>query len=794
MVVLLVGITMLTSGASAGVIFFYGNNLPSLKDFKHRFQFENTLIRDWQGRVLYDMANISKNQGRRVVEPLMQPGNTSQHYKSQNEDWLVGNSIGDHGIPVVLQDATIATEDASFYNNPGFDPLSIARAGYENWTQGHIVSGASTITQQLVKEYMLTPNPSLSRKIEEIILSAELTQKYPKSKILWYYLNSVPYGNLTNGAEAASKQYFGKDVWQLDLAQSAFLAGLPEAPSTYDPVNNLSAALNRMHYVLSLMCEHGYLARDSDGTCATAIHGATQETKNKAKFPKFSPPVTTRLYPHFVQYAISQLQQLSQEVPALHGRVYGGLDVRTTLDERLQNAAQNIVTNQVNGLAGLNVTNGALVSLDLRPQYYGFVRSMVGSADYNNVAISGKYNMANTPRQPGSSFKPFNYVYAFQNGLGPGTSVLDAPVAIPDTGNPADGGWYVPTNYDHAFHGAVTLRVALANSLNVPAVKVEQYGASQGTAGVMNIANQAVKMGIKSLLTDNPHCCGWSLTLGGLEHGVRLVEETSAFGAFATEGTTVPPIAIAEVRDRSSGKLLYSAPRDVPDQFKGHQVSKGFAPYAYLINNILSDNSSRCVPVVCEFGLNSPLNLGRTAAAKTGTTNSFTDNWTVGYTPDIVTGVWVGNTNNNPMAPGTSGITGAAPIWHDYMLTAFRILHLPPKEFVQPPGVLGGTECLLNTTYTAYSSMGYDLVAGRVPDCAVGTNSINIPNAATNYQSPAAPYQPAAPPVRQPIAAPTRSVAPAVPQQRLPAVQPTTRSPAAQPPANTLPPGTRPTH
>ena len=778
---------MLTSGASAGALFFYGENLPTLKDFKARFQFQNTLLTDSQGRLLYDMADLSKKRGRRVVEPLIWPGHATQYYHANKEDWLVGDS--GNGIPEVLQDATIATEDATFYTNPGFDPMSIVRAEYDNVTTGHIVSGASTITQQLVREYMLDPSPTLGRKVEEVILAAELTQKYPKSRILWYYMNSVPFGNLAYGAEAAAKQYFNTDVWNLDLAQSALLAGLPEAPSIYDPVNNLPAALSRMHYVLKLMCEHGFLNRGPDHQCSAAVNEAMSEPK--AHHWKFTPPVTIKYYPHFVEYAIKQLQHLSDTVPDLHGRLYNGLEVQTTLDDTLQNDAQQVVKDQVAAVSGFNVSDGALVSMDLQKSCYGCIRAMVGSADYNNKAISGEINMADTPRQPGSSFKPFNYIYAFQHGLGPGTTVLDAPIAIPDVGNPEDGGWYSPINYDHIFHGVVTLRVALANSINVPAVKVEQYGASTSSEQVMAIANQAVKLGIRNLMVDNPHCCGWALTLGGLEHGVRLVEETAAYGAFAEGGNTVPPVAIRKIWDRTTHKLLWDSqrPGDRPSWMQSVQAldPQGGPAYAYLMNNVLSDNASRCSPGVCEFGLDSPLNLGRTVAAKTGTTNSFTDNWTVGYTPDIVTGVWVGNADNSPMI-GSTGITGAAPIWHQFMLDAFRILKLPPKDFTEPPDVQAGSECRENTAYTTLGSTSYDIYVGVIPLCSFGDFNSSLPSQSSSDQGTAN-NQPTALPTAPP---PTVAPAPTQPPPAATSAPSATQVTPPNPPAQNGPTGNTP--
>lgn len=788
--VLFVGFMMLTSGASAGTLLFYGENLPSLQNFKARFEFQNTAILDRFGNKLYDLADLSKSKGRRVVEPLVANGETTAYYQTHGESWLVGPNDPAHGgIPIALQNATIATEDATFYNNFGFDPLSIARAEYDNLTTGHVVSGASTITQQLIKKYLLTPDPSISRKIEEVVLAAELTQKYPKSKILWYYLNSVPYGNLSIGAEAAAQTYFNKDVWNLTPAQCAFLAGLPEAPSTYDPMGNLPAALERMRYVLHLMYIHGYLLDKSGHPDASLINTYMAETKH---WPKFVPPKTTHKDPHFVQYVVDQLTALENTVPALKGKLYDGLNVYTTLDPRLQYQAQNTVQTQINQLGSYNVSDGALVSMDLQPGCFGCIRAMVGSANYN--APGGQFNMADTPRQPGSSFKPFNYIYAFENGLGPATTVVDGPISIPDVGNAADNGVYTPTDYDHLWHGVVTLRTALANSLNVPAVKVEQYDASVGGSVYNTVRATAIKLGITSFDADNGQCCGWALTLGGMPHGVRLVEETSAYGAFATNGRRVRPIAIRKIVDRSTGKVIYDASGLMSSERKAPPVVP--PADAYIMNNVLSDNASRCTPIVCEFGTNSPLYLGRPAAAKTGTTNAFTDNWTVGYTPQLVTGVWVGNANDNPMV-GTTGVTGAAPIWNAFMLKAFDILKLPPVDFPQPPGVYYGSNCRQPTGYGGVyvSSFSYDLYAPVTPICSIGTESAQLPNPPDTstqpqvYSSPApvgtsvAPAAPVAP-----TAAPT-----SIPATQAPVVIPPTQAPVAPPPAPTQPPPAAPT-
>ncbi len=747
---------MLTSGASAGTLFFYGQNLPSLKSFQGRMQFQNTVIVDRFGRKLFDLADLSnKNRGRRVIEKLQWPGNTDAGFAAHGQDWLTDSARHHHGIPLVFQNATIATEDASFYSNPGFDPFSIARAAYDNWVKNEVVSGASTITQQLVRRYMHLTGATLSRKTEEVVLAAELTQKYPKSKILWYYLNSISYGNLSIGAEAASETYFHKHAYNLDLAKSALLAGLPEAPSIYNPVTDKPSALRRMHYVLYLMCLHGYLHTSQ---CSNPDPPIIRQQMAEAQKWVFKPPAVHTRYPHFVQYVIDQLQNLSQTVPSLKNKIYNGLRVETTLDPRLQNAAQGIVSGQINQLGAYNVTDGALVSIDVQKDCLGCIRAMVGSADYN--ARYGQINMAISPRQPGSSFKPFNYIYGFQHQLSPATTVIDGPIAIPDQGNPDDGGWYEPLDYDKLWHGAVTLRTALDNSLNIPAIKVEQYNAQvPGNAeGLLAIRDQAVKMGLTSFKQDNPHCCGWALTLGGVERGVRLVEQTAAYGVFANNGSTVPPTSIRRVYDRTTGALLY-------DSQKPAQSKYVFDPaYAYEMNNVLSDNNARC-QAICEFGLDSPLYLGRPAAAKTGTTTGFTDNWTMGYTPDIVTGVWVGNADNSPMV-GTTGVTGAAPIWHDFMLKALDILRLPPKDFGPPPAsVYSGTQCLLPGDAYSPSSMGYDIYVGQIPYCSVGTSSTFVPVPQPGYTPPVlAPVVPApSPSAATPVATAPPAAAPTAP-------------------------------
>lgn len=805
-------VLLLASGATAVAGAYFVSQLPSPSRFHVRYAFQDARIYDSTGHLLYNMADLQKNAGRRIVEPLQ-----------GRYDYASACRGGVNRIPRVLQNATIATEDATFYKNPGFDPVSIVRAAYQDATQGHIVSGASTITQQVVRAVMLSDARTFKRKAEEVALSYEITRRYSKRKILSFYLNSVNYGNLAYGAQAAARVYFHEQVCRLDQAQAALLAGLPRAPTAYDPVVHRAAAYARMHEVASLMRRHGYLRSRAQ----------VRAMLREARHWHFSAAPPRMRYPQFTRYVIQQLRNM----PKLRGKLYKGIDVYTTVNPRLQDVAQRLVTQQIDSLTAEHVTDGALVSLDLRAPHYGWVVAMVGSAHYSGSA--GQINMATTPRQPGSSMKPFNYIYAFTHGgIGPGTNIIDAPLKLPDPNDPADGGWYQPTDYDHLWHGVVSARVALANSLNVPAVKVEYY-----ITGPHNVAQTAYRFGMTSLYHDNPglacRVC-YAVTLGGLAQGTRLIQETSAYGVFATGGMTVPPVTIWKVVKRSNHKVLYCS-SDCPKGIRpsNHpQARRVVDPaHAYEMTSVLSDNSARCGIQVCEFGLTSPLELNRPAAAKTGTTNSWTDNWTVGYTPQLVTGVWAGNADRSPMV-NVIGVTGAAPVWHDYMEQAFSILRLPVEGFAPPPGLITTSRCSVpNSTFwrigntdlydpagqkypyplCALPDRGYEpaacpIQAGTQPSYLYGPGTIcgqapgyvygttNPQPYGTGYQPtsqyPPAPVQPApapatAPPVvapkpaprptNPPVAAPTAPppVAVATPVSNVPPVQP---APATAPP------------
>jgi len=570
-------------------------------------------------------------------------------------------------IPPACVEATISTEDATFYTNPGFDTWAMTRALVNNLREGEIVSGASTITQQLARNLLFTPAErteiSLTRKLREIILAWRLTQTYTKDEILTLYLNETYYGNLAYGLEAASAIYFGKHAAELDLAECALLAGLPQNPVVYNPLENLPVAKARQQAVLALLVKHDLIKAET----ATL---AEQETLQFAAIPF---PIKA---PHFVMYVRGQLEKRF----GLEAIYTQGLQVHTTLDLNMQNNAQNIVQYRLAQLAKpegslppQNVRNAAVVTLD---PYSGQVLTMVGSPDYFEPRIDGAVNATVATRQPGSSIKPITYAAAFdpawasQYGYQPltaGTMMLDVRTAfLTKEGNP-----YVPQNYDRLWHGPVLLRESLASSYNLIAVKVLDY------VGLKAVTDLARQMGITTF--DQRDRFGLALTLGGGE--VRLLELTAAYATFANSGYKTEPVTMLKVTN-AEGDLIYQ------------HYQKDRAPVldrraAYLITDILSDNLARSGA----FGEGSPLRLSRPAAAKTGTTTDFRDNWTIGYTPNFVTGVWVGNADNEPMRH-ISGITGAAPIWRDVMETIHK--NRSVRSFTRPAGLSKVTICAVN--------------------------------------------------------------------------------------------------
>jgi penicillin-binding protein 1C len=655
-------IGILLAGASYGVFRYYqvASTLPDVATLRERAsQFETTRILDRNGNLLYEV--LDPNAGRRTYVKL---------------DQISPNVIA----------ATLATEDKDFYNNPGFDPIAITRALWQNYTSGEVVSGASTITQQLARLVLMTQEEryeiSANRKAREIILAAEITRRYTKDEILELYLNEIYFSNQAYGIQAAAETYFNTSAADLTIGQAAFLAGLPQGPGVYDIFTNREATLERSKQVLVLMYtlsqERNCIDIPTNGTkvCLDAA-GAAQAAEEIEKYP-FKQADNTIKFPHWVFY-IQSLLEAQYDSQTIYR---SGFTVYTTLDPDLQEFAQQTVTNQVNNLVENHATDGALVAI--KPST-GEILAMVGSADFYNEAISGQVNMAVSPRQPGSSIKPLTYAAAFEKGWTPSTLIWDVPTDFPPSGDPSDTRPpYQPVNYNGQFNGPVTVRTALANSLNIPAVKTLQYIGiydDSTTPEADGFINFAKRMGISTLTRDD---YGLSLTLGGGD--VSLLELTSAFGVFANSGVRMAPVAILRIVDSDGNEVYsYNAPQ-------GEQVIR--TEYAYLISDILSDNNARAMI----FGANSLLNLPFRVAAKTGTTNDFRDNWTLGYTPDLVVGVWVGNADYTPMQ-NTTGMTGAAPIWSDFMQYAItKLTGGIPTAFYRPNTIVDRVICSVSGT------------------------------------------------------------------------------------------------
>src|SRR5688572_26536245 len=664
LILALFGVVVLTIIGGSALLFSYysiARTLPSVEDLQARAsQFETTRIMDRDGNLLYEI--LDPNAGRRTYVPL------------------------DKISPALLA-ATIATEDKDFYNHPGFDPAAIIRALWENYRTGGEGGGASTITQQLARALLLSPEEraerTYSRKAREIILAAEITRRYSKDDILELYLNEIYYGNLAYGIEAASETYFAKTANQLTLAEASFLAGLPQSPSVYDIYTNRDVTLVRQQQVLVLMYGlsqvNGCIKVSNSDVPICVDETAAVDAANDIKSRVFNSPNIDTRYPHWVNFVRSQLEE-QYDAQTIYR---SGFIVYTTLSPTLQDEAQRLVTEQVALLTDKNAHNGALVAI--KPST-GEILAMVGSPDFNNVAISGQINMADSPtRQPGSSIKPINYVAAFEKGWTPSTLIWDVPSEFPPSGDPNDPREpYRPVNYDGRFHGPVTVRTALSNSFNVPAVKTLAFVGiydNPNTPEKEGMISMAERLGITSFTRPD---YGLALTLGGGD--VSLIDMTSAFSVFANGGKKVPPVAILKIVD-FQGNVIdeYQPPQ-------GEQVIR--AEHAFLISSILSDNEARS----WMFGRNSLLNLPFQVAAKTGTTNDFRDNWTLGYTPDLVTGVWVGNADYTPMV-NTTGLTGAAPIWSSFMQYAVPIVSGgAPTPFSMPPGIMQRAVCSVSGT------------------------------------------------------------------------------------------------
>ncbi len=538
-------------------------------------------------------------------------------------------------IPDNVRNATIAAEDDAFYTHIGIDPFSIARAIKENLLRGTLAQGGSTITQQLARNVFFTREKTLQRKVREAVMAIKIERAFTKEEILDMYLNVIPYGANAYGIEAAAEVYFGKRASEVTLDEAALLAALPKAPTTFSPYGtHTNRLVARQKMILERMRELGLAHSDEID--------AALEADTLQRIVPLRTPIRA---PHMVFAVVEELEQR-------YGRTMvqrGGLRVYTTLDMTLQQAAEDVLTQYTPHILRHGGSNAALVSIDPRT---GAVLAMLGSRDFDSTEIDGQVNVLLRLRQPGSAFKPFAYAAAFERGYQPETVVWDV---LTDFGPDGSGRRYMPRNYTGRFYGLVSLRHALAQSLNVPAVKVLYL------AGIDRTIDLAERMGISTLTQRSRY--GLALVLGGAE--VKGVELAGAYGAFAQDGMFAAPHMINRITD-ADGTVLYDASREItPHRVLSEQTAR-------KINSILSDNTARARA----FGRNSALNLPGTAA-KTGTTQLYRDAWTVGYTPTLVTAVWVGNNNNRPLRPGASGGVVAAPIWRAFMQ---RSGHVPPPE------------------------------------------------------------------------------------------------------------------
>lgn len=594
----------------------------------------STQILDRNGQVLYDV------------------------YANQNRQPEALNDI-----PLYLRQATISIEDKNFYAHSGFDPIGMARGFLRIFTKGR-AQGGSTLTQQLVKNALLTNDRTIIRKIKEFVLSVEIERKYTKDQILQMYLNEVPYGGTSWGVGAASQTYFGRDVKDLTLVESAVLAGMPQAPSAYSPYSSTPKAyIARTKEVLRRMREDGYITRDQEAGTAGQLESVT-----------FQPRGAGFKAPHFVQY----VQEILEERYGQASVEQGGLKVTTTLDSALQEKAQQIVTDEIAKVENQHITNGAAIVLN--PET-GEILSMVGSKNFSAADYDGQVNVTTSLRQPGSSFKPFTYVTAFKEGYTPSTMLMDVPTTFPGGVGQPD---YNPVNYDGKYVGPIQLRYALGNSRNMPAVK------TLALVGIKDVLSTATDLGLTTLppTSDTLKRVGLSLTLGGGE--VRLIDMAAAYSPFVNKGYRVDPVAILKVID-VNGKVL----EDNHFQ-KGKRVLT--EEQSYLISSILSDNNAR----KDTFGPNSNLNLAN-VMAKTGTTNDKRDNWTIGGNDNAMVGVWVGNNDNTPMLNVASGVSGASPIWRKIVQEALKG---KPAVTFEKPGNISQMDIDSVSGYPAHDGFG----------------------------------------------------------------------------------------
>jgi len=562
---------------------------------------------------------------------------------------------GDHRIVVPLSyispnliNATIAIEDHTFYSNTGVDAGAILRAALADYAGHGIKQGGSTISQQLVKQLFIGPHPdnSLQRKAKEAVLALEMNRHYTKSQILEMYLNTIFYGSQTYGIEAAARSYFHTNAHDLNLAQASLLAGLPQAPTQYNPLINLPSAKKRQLEVLSAMVQYHFITQKE----ADAAYAAK---------PSIYSPINQYQAPYFVDYVLQALRTQYHILPSDRR----GYRVYTSLDLNLQHIAEQVVRDQIAQKGNYyNFHDAALVSMDPKT---GEILAMVGGNNYNSPG--GWINMADTPRQPGSTFKIYTYTAAIESGkFNMITPILDAPLVFPTWGGVSGFEPYIPLNYDLKYHGVLPLKMAMGNSLNIPAIKTELR------VGIPNVLNMARRMGVTHLTMPDDNY-SLSLTLGGYE--VTPIDMATGTATLADMGVRHMPAPIVSIQDAAGRNVFSYDPSKNAYQAISPQV-------AYIMGAIMSDDRNRCM----EFGCHGDLTLpGHQVAAKTGTTQLFKDNWTLGFTPTLATAVWIGNPNNAPLSHNSTGIVGAAPIWHKFMQQALAAT--PNQWYPMPSGL-----------------------------------------------------------------------------------------------------------
>lgn len=584
-------------------------------------------------------------------------------------------------IPDHVLQATLAAEDRNFYQHKGFSLTGIVRSIIKNIFTGSRVGG-STLTQQFVKNAVLTTEKTYTRKIKELLISYQLEKNFTKDQILQMYFNEIPYGSVIYGVEAAAQSFFGKSAKDVTIAEGALLASIPQAPTYYSPYgSNKDRLIVRQRYIIEVMADLGYITESQ-----------AEQAKNEKLI--FKPLQESILAPHFVMHV---REILSEE----YGESFitqKGLKVYTTLDLEKQKAAEEAVIAGVeqNGSA-YEFTNASLVAVDPKT---GQILAMVGSVDYFNDEIDGQVNVSLRPRQPGSSFKPIVYTASFIKDYTPNTILYDVVTDFDTTGEEP----YAPNNYDLEEHGPVTIREALAGSLNIPAVKTTYL------TGINNVLDLADDMGYTTLTDRNRF--GLSIVLGGGE--VKLLEHVSAFAVLANEGVRYETNPILKIEDKN-GRVIY--------EYKEKKNKVLDPEFTHLITNILSDDNARSYV----FGSGSKLTLpGRPVAAKTGTTNDYRDAWTIGYVPSLAAGVWVGNNNNDEMKKGAAGGTVAAPIWNQFMQEALK--NTSPESFTEPEEIITG-KSVLDGQKTGEITIKIDTMSGKLatqytPDSTIKELSI----------------------------------------------------------------------